>query len=155
MKTLIAVLIVAAGVLLPEIALAGCADVPINTAAGAAFTTQDISGGAVTTGEVDTNGIKQLKISVDIADPTPGITKIALTFTESDVAGGTFRKVPFCQDAAPTLTCGPMSIEWNPTADGLTWSVPIPWTYRKTKITVTPTGAGASDTVTLTALGCN
>ena len=129
-------------------------------------TALDISSGAVTTAEFNTTPGSThpdatlpipdfLKVGVDIVDASNGITVVDLTFTASEATAGTFRNVGLCSSAGATLTCGTASFEWNPATFGKAfWAKPIPWGYPFGKITVTPTGNGASDTAVLTIYGC-
>lgn len=126
----------------------------------------DISAGAVTTSAFTATpgGVRPdatipsptyLKVAVDLTDANDLITNIQLGFTAAETSGGTYRKTPLCADAAPTLTCGAVDVDWNPQTHGKNWWVkPIDWGWPYGKITVTPTGHGAADTVVLTIYGC-
>lgn len=127
---------------------------------------QDISAGAVTTAEfralpggqapsATTPNPTYLKVGVDLVDASNGVTNIELSFTASETTGGTFRKTPLCADAAPALTCGAANADWNPATHGKNWWIkPVDWGFPFGKITTTPTGHGANDTVVLTVYGC-
>ena len=146
-----------AAVSAPELVQArSCGDVPIVQSDGTAFTGVDISGGAVTTGEFDTNGVSQIKWKATITDADNLVTNVRLTFTESDDLAGTHSVIGQCVTGATTgeLDCDSLKINWDPTSGGKIYSLSIPWNAKHTKITVTPTGHGAGDEVTLTAQGC-
>jgi hypothetical protein len=140
-----------------------CRLIPILSS-GAAFTTVDISGGAITSDafpaantrtSYDAPRFSYLKVSVDIVDADNGISNVRLTFTESETRGGKYRVTPLCINAAPVLTCGFVAIDWDPQTYGKSWTIkPIDWGFLYGKITLTPTGHGASDTATLTVYGC-
>lgn len=131
-----------------------CVTLPIFDSSGGAFTTEDISGGAVTSGASGTRSFNMIKLSVDLTDADNGVSKLDFTFQESDSTTGTFRKVPHCSLSGTTWTCGEKSIEWDPSTHGKNFTISFPWMYEALKFTVTPTGHGASDTVTVTARGC-
>ncbi len=125
----------------------------------------DISAGAKTTAEfaatpggLDASSTTPyptyLRVSVDLVDASNGISNIRLTFTASEITGGTFRSVPMCSDAAPTLTCGNARLDWDPQTYGKAWWSHAKWGFPYGKITVTPTGNGANDTALLTIYGC-
>ena len=116
-----------------------CRPTTINTSGGALFTTQDISGGAVTTGEIGAGPGSTVKFSFDLVDASDGITNLAFSFTESKAVGGTFRPAAWCAAVGDTWTCGKFTINWDPqnASDGKTGSLYVPWAYALMKITVT------------------
>lgn len=126
----------------------------------------DISAGAQTTSEFTatpggaspssmTPNPAYLKVGADLTDASDGITNIRLQFTASETTGGTFRKTPLCANAAPALTCGDVRVDWDPQTYGKAWWIkPIDWGFPYGKITATPTGNGANDTIVLTVYGC-
>ena len=125
----------------------------------------DISGGAITTDQfpvAETRAgykyprFSYLMLRVDLVDADNGVSNLVFTFTESEADAGTFRNaVPLCVNSAPTLTCGGLSMEWDPQTYGKSFTLnPINWGYLFGKITVTPTGHGAADTVAIGIYGC-
>lgn len=127
----------------------------------------DISGGAVTSAEFDAReglsglggGMTQLpsylKVGIDITDANNGISLMAISFTASQTTGGTFRDVDVCAQSGVVFTCGDVSLQRVPTTYGkVYWIKPIDWGYPFGKIIATPTGHGASDTITTTIYGC-
>jgi hypothetical protein len=119
-----------------------------------AFTTVDISGGAVSTAAFDVSGFKYVVVEADIVDADNGVSNMRLTMTESQTSGGTFRTVPDCEKSATALACESLKIDWDPSADGKSYVLAIPVRYQWLKMTQTPTGHGASDTLTLGLRGC-
>lgn len=123
-----------------------------------------ISGGAITTSQFPVSkraGYKYprfsyLMLRVDLVDASNGISNLAFTFTESEASAGTFRNaVPLCVNAAPTLTCGRLTLDWDPQTYGKLFTLnPINWGYLFGKITATATGAGADDTIAIGIYGC-
>jgi hypothetical protein len=123
-----------------------------------------ISGGAITTSQFPVSvraGYKYprhsyLMLRVDLVDASNGVSNLAFTFTESEADAGTFRNaVPLCVNAAPTLTCGRLTLDWDPQTHGKLFTLnPINWGYLFGKITVTPTGHGSGDTVAIGIYGC-
>lgn len=128
------------------------------------FSAVDLSGGATTTAQfptaptVSTRSIpiwSYLKVSLDLTDANSSVSNLRVTPTSSNADGGTFRKLPLCVDAAPSLTCGAVYLDWDPQTHGKSWWLkPIDWGYDYGKLTLTPTGHGAGDTVTVTVYGC-
>ena len=134
-----------------------CVDIAVKTAGGAAFTAVDISGGAVTTGEIAVAPHVEVLLRVDLVDASDGVSNLQFTINELPSAGGTSRKLwGDCSGTNP-LTCKILKINVDPrnAAEGKNGTIPLPVNFRRMTITATPTGHGAGDTLSLDILGCS
>lgn len=129
----------------------------------ATLTGLDVSDGTEVTAEIElrkaAEGVyhvpERIKVLIELTDADNGISNVQSEFTAAETSGGTFGKVPLCADAAPTLTCGAVDLDWDPTTHGKTfWLYPIPWGWPYGKITFTTTGHGAGDEIDATIYGC-
>lgn len=133
-----------------------CQNITVRTAAGAAFIDQDISGGAVTTGEIPLSPYAEFTLNVDLTDASDTVTNLRFTIKLLSATGGTERNLwGDCSGFNP-LVCKILKFDVDPrnAAEGKNGSIPIPTAYQLAKITVTPTGHGAGDAVSLTGVGC-
>lgn len=135
------------------------------TVSSAAFTTVDISGGAVSSDAFPASTslasgatvprFTYLMIKVTLTDANDSISNVRLTTTAAETSTGTFGATPLCIDVAPGLTCGSRYVDWDPQTHGKTfWIKPWDWGYLYGKLTLTPTGHGAGDTATVVIKGC-
>lgn len=120
-----------------------------------------IAGGAITTAALKTSpGASvgrssfpipaKIKIGVDLVDGDSGVSDLTLTFTGAEATAGTDRAVGERDgDSSAALTRS-----WDPTALGKNRLVIVALGVPLFKITVTPTGEGAGDTVALAVYGC-
>lgn len=122
-----------------------------------------ISGGAITTAELTATpgGLRPsamtpipttLKIGVDLVDASDGVTSVKLTFTGAEASGGTFRTIADWSGGQGI----PLSRGWDPKTGGKNWDVEGvgPWRHPFFKITATPLGHGAGDTLAFEVYGC-
>lgn len=142
---------------LPSAASANGTCVPIavyQTDGTTAFTNVDISGGAVTTGIIPVQWASHILLRPDVTDASDGITNIRFTVREyqSNISSPQARTVVDCDKAGGVWTCNALRIDYNPqtSGNGKNYVVPIPIAYKYIDITATPTGHGASDTLSLT-----
>lgn len=120
------------------------------------FTTEDISGGAVTqSGTVNVNNYKDIIFDVDLVDADNGVSNLDITWTSSATAAGQQRTRGGCSASGATLTCAPLTLKWDPvTNSSKNYSLQAPIDHAHMQITVTPTGHGASDTVSMEVRLC-
>lgn len=155
------ILAIAALMLSPLVARAGgeCKTLTIYQTDGTtAFSAVDISGGAVTSGVFAVAWGANVTLRLDLTDASNEVSNIRLTFREyaSNISSPQARTIPDCDKAAGVWTCNQLKIDWNPqtSGNGKNYVMPVPIAYRYIDFTATPTGHGASDTLTVTAEVC-
>ena len=140
----------------PAAAVAACQPIPITTDGSAAFSAVSIASGAVTTAGFPINPYTQIVIRATVTDASDGVTNIRYKITESATYAGTYG--PYCEATVSggVYTCEWRQLDWNHTdaQEGKEARIELPATGRFWKITATPTGHGAGDTITITAEGC-
>lgn len=157
---LLRLLILATLVALPHAAYAAgqCVPVTINEVGETTFTTEDISGGTVTSGIFSVSTAANLTLRFDLVDASDEITNVRVTFREysTNISSPQARVAPDCDKVAGVWTCNRLAIDWNPTTsgNGKNWVMPIPVAYKYMDFVVTTTGHGAGDTLTVTGEVC-
>ena len=131
-----------------------CAQGSTCFAGPTAFTAADISAGAATSTALNTDTSDEVILEIDLVDANATISNLRITWTIGTTSGGQFRAFPDCDVTSPVFTCKTKAIDWNPQTDGLSWVLPLRFSYAFVKITATPTGNDAGDTITLTTRRC-
>ncbi len=136
---------------------------------GTVFSATSIAAGAVTSSQFDTrsgaHGLgggmtllpSHIKLRVLLTDANDGVSNLRFTFGEAETTGATVSTVPVCDEVGGVFTCLQAKLDWNPqtSGNGKRFTLyPLAWQYPFGTVTVTPTGHGAGDTITVDMYGC-